>query len=318
MNPDLPTHYTAASQMPWKLFRCDQAVVAGTVRPVHLQLIPTNRCNAKCSWCSCAGDDRSTQLSGLELLQILRYFARQGTKALTVTGGGEPTLHPQLDTLLAVARELDIDTGLVTNGLLWSRMKPAQLEMANSLLTWVRMSIVDTVGPYDCDRVSRLCQNLPQVDVGLSFTVAAEVNLDTAVALCRLADDHPNLTHLRFVQDICHPVAESMDRVAEACRGLTPRAIFQYRTDHTPGATRCRVSKLKPLVGADGYVYPCCGVQYASANLRCLPNRFRMCHWTAFHRTPSFDGSVCRKCFYNDYNTTLTRLITPIQHQRFV
>jgi hypothetical protein len=220
--------------------------------------------------------------------------------------------------VLVLARELGIECGLVTNGLAWSRARPAELELADESLTWLRMSIVDTTCDYDIDQVRRVCDNLPHVDVGLSFTVTGEVNMNTAVALARLVNRLPNLTHVRFVQDIVHPVRATMDQVVAACGPITTKAIFQYRDRYTPGASPCLLSKLKPLVGADGYVYPCCGVQYAAEQVRCLPERFRMGRWSEFHNRDPFDGSVCRRCFYHDYNRVLARLAVPLTHEVFL
>ena len=314
----LRSSYTAAGEMPWKLLRAEGAIGDGKIRPVHLQLIPTNRCNGRCPWCSCANVDRAEELGDGELLAVLRFFAKRGTQAVTFTGGGEPTLHRALVPALLMARQWGMECGLVTNGLVWSRAKRTELELADEALTWARMSIVDTVGRYDCDRVARFCENLPRVDVGVSFTVTEGVNLETAAALCRLAERAPNLTHVRFVQDIVQPDRASMDRLVARCQPLSAKAIFQYRDRFQPGAAACLLSRLKPLIGADGHVYPCCGVQYAAEDARCLPARFRMGHWSEFDRLVPFDGSICRKCFYGPYNETLARLIAPMHHEAFV
>ena len=37
------------------------------------------------------------------MLDIVRYFAGLGTKALTLTGGGEPTLHEGLLEVMSLA-----------------------------------------------------------------------------------------------------------------------------------------------------------------------------------------------------------------------
>ena len=310
--------YTSANQMPWKLLQAREALTDEAIPPLHVQLVPTNRCTGRCSWCSCANEDRSLELDLGEIIDILCYFSDLGTRAITITGGGEPTLHPHLEDLLLLARQRDIQCGLVTNGLGWSRKTPEELLLANELLSWLRMSIVDTVGNYDCQRVRRISTVLPGVDVGLSFTVARQVNLRTAVTLCQYAAELENVTHIRFVQDITNPVASTRDQVVAACRPITDKALFQYRADHGRGTKDCLLSKLKPLVAADGYVYPCCGVQYAVEQARRLPERFRMCHWTQFHKTGHFDGSICRRCFYVQYNETLSGLRKPLEHARFL
>lgn len=315
----LTKSYTAADTFPWKLLRHETAVANGAIRPVHLQLIPTNRCNGGCRWCSCAEVNRSESLETAEMGDILRYFAALGTKAVTFTGGGEPTLHSGLIETMALARSLDMEVGLVTNGLEWSEKTRRQLAAADAMLRWARLSVVRPEGPYATDRVVRFADNLPSVDVGVSFTVTAGADCHLAAAVCRAAAKAENVTHVRFVQDILHPDALAFRRVQEACAAVSRKAVFQKRDRDVPGTNRCLISRLRPLVGADGHVYPCCGVQYAAdPPPRKLPIEFRVCHWSQFHLAPPFDGSPCRRCSYAAYNELLAGMTAEVRHERFV
>ena len=42
--------------------------------------------------------------------------------------------------------------------------------------------------------------------------------------------------------------------------------IYQGRKKFSRGSAKCLISLIKPLIGSDGNVYPCCGVQYALAD----------------------------------------------------
>ena len=67
----------------------------------------------------------------------------------------------------------------------------------------------------------------------------------------------------------------------------------------TTGVKDCFISKLKPIIHADGYLYPCCGIQYASGDpqeQRHFPPSFRMGHWRDFHKIGVFDGPGGKKC----------------------
>ena len=313
------TTFSAAHTFPTKLLRHETAVVDGAIRPVHLQLIPTNRCNGGCRWCSCAHVNRSESLETPEMFDIVRYFAALGTKALTLTGGGEPTLHEGLLEVMSLARALDLEVGLVTNGLDWSEKTRRQLAAADAMLRWARISVIRPEGPYETDRILRFADNLPSVDVGVSFTVTADSDPSLAADVCRTAEKAANITHVRFVQDILRPDAIALRRIRDACAGLTEKALFQRRDGDVPGMNPCFVSRLRPLVGADGHVYPCCGVQYAvDPPPRKLPMNFRLCHWSQFHRTPPFDGSICSRCSYAAYNEVLAGMVGEVRHGRFV
>lgn len=318
MNTPSIHSYVSAGALPWKLLQAKEfAVVEGAIRPIHLQLIPTNRCNGNCSWCSCSEVDRSVELKTDEILEILHYFKARGTKAITITGGGEPTLHQGLLEIVRICRDLNISVGLVTNGLLWARgINPEY----NRLIDWVRVSTIGTDRENGQSDVLRsIAISLPNVSVGASFTVDRNVCLGLAESICRVSADIGNITHVRFVQNILDPDVASMDNIERHIigRALSGKAIFQRRSDYESGAQFCRMPMLKPMVDADGIVYPCCGVQYASEyqdELRKMPARYRMGHWTSYDSFKPFDGSICRKCYYGNYNRFLEGLTTKVDH----
>jgi hypothetical protein len=44
----------------------------------------------------------------------------------------------------------------------------------------------------------------------------------------------------------------------------------------------------------------------------------RMGHWSSFKTQEPFDGSVCQRCWYRQYNDFLAGLLTPIENDEFV
>jgi hypothetical protein len=290
-------------------------VQAGKIIPYHLQLIPTNRCNANCPWCSCRKDNRNIELGTEEILDILKYFANLGTKAITITGGGEPTIHPDINSIIDVCSDYGIKTGLVTNGIEWSR-KGLQVPQN---LTWLRASVFNTEQVYDVNILRRLFGKIPNVDCGISFTVTQDVNIDIAMNVCYIAEEFDNVTHVRFVSDVFNAHLLPMERVKLYCQDITPKAFFAARKVYTEGMNPCYVSLLKPLIGADGYVYPCCGIQYAFRDTtHKLPEKARMCRWYDFETVMPFNGSKCVKCFYNQYNEVLYYRTKEIVHGDFL
>lgn len=319
--------YVAASALPWKLIvQKDRAIVGGQIVPLHLQLFPTNRCNSNCSWCSCKNRDKAAELPIDEIIQILYHFKQLGTQALSLSGGGEPTLHPDFDTIIRVAHDLlGMEVGLVTNGLLWTKHEIRQ-EIAQ-LLSWARLSINDTEsGDYDSDRVRRFGIAMGTTPFGISFTCGANVDLDTVRNISMRAQATSNCTHIRFVDDIVNPDPTVMARVKAAAEDFTDKGIFQSRGGSEPGVNPCLVSGLRPVVDATGTVFPCCGVQYAGGGENQtldMDSEYSMGNWRYFPRqltSPYFDGSACQKCFYGDHNRTLATLLNAdaIEHVEFV
>lgn len=107
------------------------------VYPHMIELWLTDRCNLNCYWCV----EKETRKNSpgdwdLEVLkQRLTEFAAHGTKAVTLEGGGEPTLYPYLEELTTHIASLGMDMGLTTNGVVIPN------DNVLSKMKWVRLSL---------------------------------------------------------------------------------------------------------------------------------------------------------------------------------
>jgi hypothetical protein len=100
-------------------------------------------------------------------------------------------------------------------------------------------------------------------------------------------------------------------------------AIWQGRQHYFAGTPRCLISLLKPVIGADGMIYPCCGAQYAeSVPAKDYPKSMVMGGVedtnVIWDKQLAFDGSRCVKCYYEHYNSALAALVDDINHMQFV
>jgi len=310
--------YSSFNSIPWKLIRAGNIFPSGKIKPLHIRLYPTNRCNASCGWCCYSDRDKSLELGISEIKKIIKYFSKLGTKAITFSGGGEPTLHPNIKDMLEYAKKKKIECGIVTNGLLWGK-ENVNLDFANKVLTWARISVIETIGSYDVDRIVNFANNLDEVDVGISFVVPKGVNIPLAKKICEIASITDNIKHVKFIQDSFVLNDKSMQLVIDECSNLTEKAFFIWRDVPSKGHKDCRVSLLKPVVDAAGYVYPCCDVQHSgSTDVRYMPDRYRMCYWEEFDQTNIFNGSNCNKCYYGMYNDFLEMMIKESDHDTFL
>jgi len=312
--------YTAAGAWPWKLLKLKEQCVGpdGRIVPMHIQLIPTNKCNGNCPWCSCSERDKSQELGVDEIREIAEFFARRGTKAVTITGGGEPTLHPSFLGVLEAFKEQQISIGMVTNGMKWGKHEIDGHEYISGAVDWIRVSTMNTAEDKDQPSWLKTIAYTLRTNIGVSFTVASgeQTSGRLAARISRVAQECDRITHIRFVQDILDPDDTAMHRIEAICRPITSKGIYQYRSSFTEGARVCRISRLKPMISADGRIYPCCGVQYANEKigLRKMPFEFSMGHWRDYDHMKPFGGSLCQKCYYGDYNEALDGLVQPIQH----
>ncbi len=96
---------------------------------INFEIDLTNGCNHRCSFCqwgSYLESNRATLKSEI-VLKTLPELIKYGTKAITWTGGGEPTVHKDFFRLLNIAYKLGLDNGLLTNGSLLKEEYDKQL-----------------------------------------------------------------------------------------------------------------------------------------------------------------------------------------------
>ena len=79
-------------------------------------IIPTRKCNLACGYCN-EYDDFSDPVPIETMLRRIDLLAGLGTAIVTISGG-EPLLHPELDTIISRIRHHDMIAGLITNGYL--------------------------------------------------------------------------------------------------------------------------------------------------------------------------------------------------------
>ncbi|MEZ4667558.1 MAG: radical SAM protein [Anaerolineae bacterium] len=94
--------------------------------PITFEVWPSLTCNARCPLCTYALNnarleaDRSENLFVADVStykRIFESFRQAGVHSLIITGGGEPTLHPQVADLLSHAYRLGFAWGMFTHGL---------------------------------------------------------------------------------------------------------------------------------------------------------------------------------------------------------
>jgi hypothetical protein len=137
-----------------------------------------------------------------------------------------------------------------------------------------------------------------------------------------------DFSHVRIVSDILSDIDYSGGMFAIQKhleeKGIDQSlVIYQNRSIWEKGTKNCYISLLKPVISADGKIYPCCGAQYAikgeEGNLPDVMCMGGIEDFTKiFENNIPFNGSVCDKCYYTDYNKALDVLLNGINHKEFV
>jgi len=123
--------------------------LVSTDHPLLAHIIPVRRCNLACTYCN-EFDDFSQPVPVSSMFQRIDKLADLGTSVITISGG-EPLLHPELDSIICRIRQKGMVAGLITNGYLLTAERIRKLDRAG--LEWLQISI-DNVQPDDVSKKS--------------------------------------------------------------------------------------------------------------------------------------------------------------------
>ena len=304
-------NYSNTSEIPVKLV-ASGCVRNGRIPPMHPSLYPTNACPLNCPFCNTKHLDRNVSWSEKDAAEIPPMLAALGTRAASLSGGGEPLAFRHLETLVGSLAKGGIECGVVTNGRLIDRLSPRVI----GRLTWVRISI------HAHNRFSSLPAKILDMvlrERGIAWSFRYVYQGD---------DDVPDLTAAaQFAAKHGLPVYASgelfsgkgPDPSQEVFRRFGNLVAENKMDKAEDGAGECWHGLLKPLIAADGFVYPCCLVGFPD---RILDRRFVLCHWrdlgTYIESQKPFDGSGCRGCTYGNYNRYLGCFKKKLVHPNFV
>lgn len=291
--------FISANTFPEKMMQSSSWFNGKRVIPTHLQLNITNKCNLTCKFCSCADRDLSLWQTKEHIVSEMIKFKELGGKAVTIAGGGDPTVHPDFDEIIGLIDDIGIKIGLVTNGI--KLIKFTNLHK----LTWCRISL-----SY-CNPIRKnwleIIRDIP-VDWAFSYVYTGDKDL------CQRAiteSKDMNITHFRVVCDI-----NKLELLPLPKFDNDEKVIYQSRETYEQGAKKCYISIMKPYLDTDGHYYPCCGVQFARekpalSNERKVDKDMSMgTDLTSFANAQiPFDGSLCTKCYYGDYNRVMAKIV---------
>jgi radical SAM protein with 4Fe4S-binding SPASM domain len=233
----------------------------------------TDRCNLKCKWCIAENRGNSTQsLEIKHLLQFISDFKRLGGKALTFSGGGEPTLYPFFKEATIEAVKNNVDIGLMTNGLFQNNL----IETIGNNFKWVRISL-DTLNNETykrckgVDAVSTVVENIKELrkfkcKVGINCNVGKDTTVEDVKEIIGRLEDYSNYIQFRpilpryfkdesielndvvwnFLKEVDHPkVNISIDKFKD----LSTQNRFSFKS--------CEGHFFSPILNSNGDIKIC-------------------------------------------------------------
>jgi cyclic pyranopterin phosphate synthase len=232
----------------------------------YLRISVTDKCNFRCLYCMPPEGlqwlPKSEILSYEEIAGIVAQLADEGVSRLRITGG-EPTIRPSLEKLIALLRATDgiDDIALSTNGVrlpeLAGKYREAGLDRVNISADSLRPERIAAISRRDMqfDPVASAvaAQRAGLSPVKINMVVMRGINDDEIEDFARLTLDHP--WHVRFIElmpvgsmsgvtwDHVVPSDEVLERAARVAplseadgpsRGNGPAKY--YRFDDAPGS----------------------------------------------------------------------------------
>ena len=300
--------------------------VNGNTFPVLVEIDPSNICNHNCSFCLSKHINRKKDRKVLPesmLVNVCKELKNNSVRAVTFTGGGEPTVNEYLSEAI---NELEcVDVGLFTNGSLLHHNNFISNSIHN--IKWIRICIdaacretylkihgVDHWGQV-WDNIHSLFLRSECFTLGVGFIITPD-NYNEIIKFAELVSQLPvdycqYKPEIKTIEDT-HGIQHSnkfwnddvVPKLVEAKKILKEKfQINLYKlNDLLYGEGReyqlCLGSQLQPCIGADGLVYIC-------------PN---------FRGYPEYSyGSLYDKCFVDIWNDIDIRrkLIKKIDNENF-
>src|SRR5216117_486885 len=241
-----------------------------TKHPFLVHIIPTRRCNLACTYCN-EFDDFSQPVAAEEMKKRLDILAGMGTSIITISGG-EPLLHPELDSIIRRIRRRGMVAGLITNGYLLTGDRIERLNRAG--LEWLQISI-DNVTPDDVSKKSlkvldkklQLLAEYADFHVNINSVVGGGVrNPQDALTIGKRAIELGFSSTVGIIHDgegQLQPLGEEERRVYHEMKSLEKRSFTRVNSFQDnialgrPNQWRCRAGARYLYICEDGLVHYC-------------------------------------------------------------
>ena len=177
----------------------------------YLRISVTDRCNFRCQYCMPAAGlewlPKADILSYEEITRVVTELAPLGLRRLRITGG-EPTLRPQLEILIAMLRAVPgiEDISLSTNGVRLAAMagalRQAGLDRVNMSADSLRPERIQAIArrnlEFDPVAAATAAEKSGLSPIKLNVVVMRGVNDDELADFARLTLEHD--WHVRFIE----------------------------------------------------------------------------------------------------------------------
>lgn len=266
-----------------------------TLAPHKVDIALTYACNNACP--HCYNDPARFDVDSLgtdQWRQVLDRLARIGVPHVIFTGG-EPTLHPDLPTLVRHARDLGMIVGLNTNGRRLQHRNYAH-ELAEAGLEHVQITLHSHLPQIHDTMVATRCwqQTVDGIRAALDTPLHVITNSTLTLANCELIEETVDLLHdLGLKTFACNALISSgggdmnsdaiahhrlppiLMRVRDRAQELGLRFLWYTVTEYCEmspleldiGTKRCNAGEYSMCIDTNGDVLPCQSYYVSAGNM---------------------------------------------------
>jgi MoaA/NifB/PqqE/SkfB family radical SAM enzyme len=291
----------------------------GKNHPIVLHIMPTEKCNLRCVFCSVAQRGAEGKLlpdlSMEQIKFVVKYFKSKGLKAVILSGGGEPSMYPHINELLEYLVSEKLDIGMISNGVMLSeKIKLKNLQS----LTWLRISI-NSFDYVDDITIPNLDKN--KTTLGFSYIWNQLTSDDVLKRIENKIKEISKLipvTYVRLLPD-CNLETKELEKAHIALRKIAKKLgepfFHQYKIHQMP--LECHLGRVHPVLYVDGYIYPCDSLVLNSpADDKKFHQEYALCKWDKIDSfySASISGSLidtkkCPHCVFYRQNSFLSNII---------
>lgn len=244
--------------------------VLSTKHPIMAHIIPMRRCNLSCAYCN-EYDDFSKPVALETMERRIDLLADLGTTIVTLSGG-EPLLHPELDSIIQRMRRRGVLACMITNGYLLTPDRVKRLNRAG--LDHMQISI-DNVMPDDVSKKSlkvldkklQILAEHADFHVNINSVVGGGIrNPEDALVVGKRAIELGFSSTIGIIHDSdgqLRPLGERERAIYRTMKSMEKRhftrlSFFQDAiADGRPSNWRCRAGARYLYVCEDGLVHYC-------------------------------------------------------------
>jgi hypothetical protein len=317
--------------------------------PVMFHMSPCNPCNLTCTFCCFANRTLKEMLTFEQMKKAIDSFVELGTTGMELTGGGEPTLHPDFGRVVNYAYEKGLKIGVVTNGTQITKWH----EKGNvwDKLQWIRLGMYGFYEGYEYDIKS--LRTYPNLEIGAAYIWDENYKNSNNPNLHgdwsdskgkKISKNRQTPEHfermLQWVEKEKIPtriafnsiktadlISEDLNIIRERIKDLNLKYAFlsDFNYKGTRRNNHCYMHNFKPFVFTDGNVYVCPCAEMAVENTYKVNPEFKISDIDGildFYNSVSDNNGYrryhsCSYCKYASQNELIDDALIETHHNDF-